>query len=211
MSATTDDTDDFDLPAIEGDAASTGAAADSSDWDERLKGLPRLLRYAMLVSDNAAHLEQRLIAEIGELCPQLPHNAAWAAALSADTGLELAAELDRRAVIQDEPVLRSLADCVRLLCLPLPSNSASFDEYRRVGKALIEAFRKVDRDGAEQELCVRVGSLASLHGPALEGPLRRAERDYPWTENGGVPHCGCQSCAATQAEGGGRTSEAGAR
>jgi ATP-dependent Lon protease len=114
MSATTDDTDDFDLPAVGGDAASTGAAADSSDWDERLKGVPRLLRYAMLVSDHAEHIEQRLIAEIGELCPALPQNAAWAARLNADTGLELAAELDRRAVSQDEPVLRSLADCVRL-------------------------------------------------------------------------------------------------
>ena len=47
-----DDADDLDLPATERDAVSTGAAADSADWDERLKGLPRLLRYAMLVSDR---------------------------------------------------------------------------------------------------------------------------------------------------------------
>ena len=59
--------------------------------DERLKGLPRLLRYAMLVSDNARHIEQRLIAEIDELCPSLPLNAAWAAAPDAGTGLALAA------------------------------------------------------------------------------------------------------------------------
>ena len=71
MSAT-DDSEDIDLPATERDAVSTGAAADSADWDERLKGMPRLLRYAMLVSDNANHIEQRLIAEIDELCPQLP-------------------------------------------------------------------------------------------------------------------------------------------
>ncbi len=151
MSAT-DDADDLDLPATERDAVSTGAAADSADWDERLKGLPRLLRYAMLVSDNANHIEQRLIAEIDELCPQLPHNAVWTAAPSADTGLALAAELDRRAVIQNEPILRSLADCVRLLCLPLPRDATYFEDYRRVGKALVQGFRKVDGD-AEEQLC----------------------------------------------------------
>ena len=53
MSAATDDADDLDMPAVERDAAvSTGAAADSADWDERIKGLPRLLRYAALLSDN---------------------------------------------------------------------------------------------------------------------------------------------------------------
>jgi ATP-dependent Lon protease len=121
-----DDADDLDLPAAECDAVSTGAAADSADWDERLKGLPRLLRYAMLVSDNASHIEPRLIAEIDELCPNLPLNAAWAAAPNVDTGLTLAAELDRCAVTQNEPNLRSLADCVRLLCLPVPRDATTF-------------------------------------------------------------------------------------
>jgi ATP-dependent Lon protease len=151
MSAT-DDSEDIDPPTTERDAVSTGAAADSADWDERLKGLPRLLRYAMLVSDNANHIEQRLIAEIDELCPGLPHNVIWTAAPSADTGLALAAELDHRAVTQNEPNLRSLADCVRLLCLPLPRDATHFENYRRVGKALVQAFRKVDGD-AEEQLC----------------------------------------------------------
>jgi hypothetical protein len=53
MSAATDDVDDLDLPTVERNAVSTGAAADSADWDVRLKGLPRLLPYATLVSDNA--------------------------------------------------------------------------------------------------------------------------------------------------------------
>jgi ATP-dependent Lon protease len=151
MSAT-DDADDLDLPATERDAVSTGAAADSADWDERLKGLPRLLRYAMLVSDNANHIEQRLIAEIDELCPRLPHNVAWTVAPSADTGLALAAELDRSAVTRNEPNLRSLADCVRLLCLPVPRDATHFEDYRRVGKALVQAFRKVE-GGVEEQLC----------------------------------------------------------
>lgn len=155
--------DDFDLPAAE-DAASTGAAADSSDLDERLQALPRLLRYAMLVKEGAFHIEERLVAEISELCPSLPQTAHWATALSADAGLALtalstdaglalAAELDKRAVSLDQPVLRSLSDCVRLLCLPLPCSAETFDDYRRVGKALVEAFRKACRDVDEELRC----------------------------------------------------------
>src|ERR1700738_2697261 len=143
---TSNDADDADLPGTARDAVSTGAAADSADWDERLKGLPRLLRYAMLVNEKAAHIEKRLVAEIDELCPQLPHNAAWAVAPNVDTGLTLAAELDRRAVRENEPNLRSVADCVRLLCLPVPREATYFEDYRRVGKALVQAFRKVARD-----------------------------------------------------------------
>jgi ATP-dependent Lon protease len=115
-----DDADDFDLPAVERDDVVTGAAANSADWDERHAGLPRLLRYAMLVSDNFNHIEQRLIAEIDELCPNLPLNKAWASALEMGAGLALAAELDHRAVTDDVPKLRGLADSVRLLCLPAP-------------------------------------------------------------------------------------------
>ena len=107
---TSDDTDDIDPPAVERDAISTGAAA---DWDEGLKGLPRLLRFAILISQEACHIKARLIAEINELCPNLPLNAAWAAAPDVGTGLALAAELDHRAVIQYEPNLRGVADCVR--------------------------------------------------------------------------------------------------
>ncbi len=76
--STTDEIDD--LPAIlDEDAVSTGAAADSSDLDDKLKALPRLLRYAMLASDTDAHIAQRLAAEIDELCPGLALNAAWLA------------------------------------------------------------------------------------------------------------------------------------
>ena len=148
---TSDDADD--MPAAERDAVSTGAAADSADCDERLKGLPRLLRYAMLISHKARHIKQRLIAEINELCPNLPLNAAWAAAPDVGTALALAAELDRRAVTQNEPNLRSLADCVRLLCLPVPRDASYFEEYRRVGKALVQAFHVSSRHAEEQLRC----------------------------------------------------------
>jgi ATP-dependent Lon protease len=153
MSADIDDADDFDLPVVERDAVSTGAAADSADWEERLKGLPRLLRYAMLVIDHAKHIEQRLVAEIDELCLRLALNAAWAAHPDVSTGLALAAELDHRAVTDNAPNLRSLADCVRLVCLPVPRDITYFEEYRRVGKALVQAFRKVGREVEEELGC----------------------------------------------------------
>lgn len=158
MSAT-DDADDFDLPAVESDAVLTGAAADSADWDERLKGLPRLLRYVMLVSNNGNHIEQRLIAEIDELCPNLPLNVAWAAALDVDAGLALALELDRRAVTENDPNLRSFADSVRLLCLPMPRGAAYFEDHHRVAKALLLAFNTIVRDGDEQ-LCSDIERFA---------------------------------------------------
>jgi hypothetical protein len=150
MSATEDDK--FDLPSAADDAVSTGAAADSADANDRLKGLPRLLRYAMLISNNANVIKQRLIAEIDELCPQLAKNGAWAATRRLGTGLALAAELDRHAVIRNEPNLRSLADCVRLVCLPTPHDATHFGDYRRVGKALVGAF-DVASNHAQEQLC----------------------------------------------------------
>jgi ATP-dependent Lon protease len=156
---TTDEAEDLDLPAVDNDTVSTGAAADSSDSDDWLKGLPRLLRYAMRVSHNANHIEQRLVAEIEELCPSLSLNAAWAAVLDVDTGLALASELDRRAVAQNEPNLRSFADCVRLLCLPLPRDATHFADHRRVAKALLQAFYKIVRD-SDEKLCCDVERFA---------------------------------------------------
>ena len=148
-----DDADDFDLPAVESDTVATGAAADSSDCDERLKGLPRLLRFVLMVGDNARHIEARLVAEIDELCPDLSLNAAWAEVPDVATGLALATELDHRAVAEDDPNLRSFADCVRLLCLPTPHNATYFEPHRRVAKALLQAFHKISRDGDEDVCC----------------------------------------------------------
>lgn len=175
--STTDNDDDFDLPAVDDNIVSTGAAADSSDWDERLKRVSRLLRYAMLVTNSASHVEQRLIAEIDEVCPQLSLNAAWAVAQTVDAGLALAAELDRRAVAEDEPNLRSLADCVRLLCLPTPRDATYFKEHRRVAKALQQAFYKAARDGDEELAPISSGSPSAgqrcRHAPTW---YRRASR-----------------------------------
>lgn len=132
--------DDPNLPAIDDDITSTGAAADSAETDERLKALPRILRYAMMASGRGAYVWQRLVAEIEEFCPNLPLNAAWANSRDAGVGVALGVELDHRAVTQDQPDLRSLADCVRLLSLPVPRDSTELDDHRRVAKTLLQAL-----------------------------------------------------------------------
>ncbi|WP_354246656.1 hypothetical protein [Bradyrhizobium sp. LA2.1] len=81
------------------EAIVTGAAANSAG-DQRYSNLPRILRYAMLARDNADHLEKRLAAEVADACPELAENIEWAANFDPFIGLQLAAELDRRAVTQ---------------------------------------------------------------------------------------------------------------
>jgi ATP-dependent Lon protease len=139
MSTDPDDTD-FDDPALPAvaDIISTGAAADSAESDERLKVLPRILRYAVLAGEERGLIMQRLVAEIDELCPRLPLNAEWAR--QRDVGVALAHELDHRAVVEDTPNLRSLADCVRLLSLPTPRDNTYIEDHRRVAKALLQAL-----------------------------------------------------------------------
>ena len=189
-----DDSDDVDLPAVEADAVSTGAAADSADPYEHLKGLPRLLRFAMMISHNARPIKHRLIAEINELCPNLPLNAAWAEASDVGSGLALAKELDRRAVTQNEPNLRSLADCVRLLCLPVPRDATYFSEHRRVGKALVRAFyanlpsRRGTAPLRSRAIHLRLGGTASLHRRASRRIISAARNaTSPRREHGDVP------------------------
>ena len=79
-----------------------------------IKDLPRLLRYVVLDDRTNSLAVERLIAEFVELAPDVPLVFAWANDLEAKTGLSLARELDRCALIGDRPDLRSLADCVRL-------------------------------------------------------------------------------------------------
>jgi ATPase family protein associated with various cellular activities (AAA) len=179
-----DDSEDLDPVMAARDAISTGAAADSADWDERLKGLPRLLRFAMLISHKARHIKPRLIAEISELCPALAVNAAWAATADVATGLALAKELDRRAVTENEPNLRSLADCVRLSCLPVPRDATYFEEHRRVGKALVQAFYATSHRAGEQIRCDL--ECFTFGWAALPACTDRLPKDLPAAANAAI-------------------------
>ena len=140
-----EDNDDFD-PTVDSEIVSTGAAADSSDTDTQLKALPRILRYVLLTDKDGTFVQQRLVAEINELCPHLPLNAAWAEVPDIGTASALAIDLDQLAVAQDRPELRSLADSVRLLSLRLPHISNHLDDHRRVAKSLLLALRSLSPD-----------------------------------------------------------------
>ena len=138
MTADADNIDDLELPG-EDDVASSGAAAESAEWNEKLQRLPRILRYAVLGKRRASYLRERLVAEIAELAPGLTQTVHWVYGDDPGQGLALAAELDQLAVTRDRPDLRSLADCVRLLSLPLPGAPAHDHDHRRVAKALAQA------------------------------------------------------------------------
>lgn len=158
MSADAEDGEDGSsssaAPGPDPDIVATGAAADAADDEAaRLKGLPRILRYAMLFNDGGDHLEYRLIAEIDELCPGLSQNAMWAQALDTDSGIALADELDRLAVIRDTPDLRGLADSVRLLSLPPGYIPIFFGAHRRVARALTLAFMHIASDLDDERRC----------------------------------------------------------
>ena len=158
MTEDTDDIDDLYLPE-EADIASTGAAADGAEMDDGLKKLPRILRYAMLVKYGREHLRERLVAEIAEIAPGMAETLAWPESDDPTTGLALAAALDRLAVTQDKPDLRSLADCVRLLTLPLPGPASLEVHHRRVGKSLLQAMTRLHA-GIGLKLAAEVEAIA---------------------------------------------------
>jgi ATPase family protein associated with various cellular activities (AAA) len=159
----------FDLPAIEEEAILTGAAADAANLAGDLTKLPRILRVAVLIDrgDNTVH--DRLVADIAALCPGLPLTASFAATDDPGVARELATELDRHAVVRDLPELRHVADCLRLLTLPMHSDLAASEEYRRVTMTLFNAAARLPEDIAPQAaadieaFCVGWAVLPSLY------------------------------------------------
>jgi ATP-dependent Lon protease len=158
MSNDPDESEDFNLP-LEEDVVSTGAAADSAEVDEKLKTLPRLLRYAILSGKDSSFAHARLVAEIAELVPSLPTMVSWANDPSSHFGSALAIELDRLAVAKDQPDLRTLADCVRLLALPLPNPETGIRDHRRVAKALLHALEKLPAN-TDRELAADIEAIS---------------------------------------------------
>jgi ATP-dependent Lon protease len=148
MSTDDETQDDFDVPLEEEEIASTGAAAESAEYDEEMKGLPRLLRYAILSNRDGAFARERLVAEILELAPGRPLAVAWVLEPDELGSAALAAELDHLAVAWDKPDLRGLADSVRLMSLSVPDGSADYDAqgHLRVAKALMHAYRQLPDD-----------------------------------------------------------------
>jgi ATP-dependent Lon protease len=57
-------------------------------------------------------------------------------------------------VKDNDPNLRSLSDCVRLLCLPAPRGGLNFQHYFRVAKALLLSFKIIR--GRDDRLCCQI-------------------------------------------------------
>ncbi|QQO22652.1 hypothetical protein JJB98_23360 [Bradyrhizobium diazoefficiens] len=158
--------DVFDLPVVDEDTVPTGAAADATDLEEKLKDLPRILRIELLIDRKSGHVHDRLIADIETLSPGLALTAAFATTDDPATALALAKELDRLAVADDVPELRHIADCVRLVSLPMQKDLAGSEDYRRVTQSLMNALARLPTDidpslGAE----IRVSASAGPCSP----------------------------------------------
>jgi ATP-dependent Lon protease len=69
----------------------------------------------------------------------------WAKGVPSD-GTALAIQLDHLAVTKDQPDLRSISDCVRLLSLSITDLIHGSDDHLRVGKSLIHAYRQLPAD-----------------------------------------------------------------
>ena len=144
----------------------------------KLKTLPRLLRYVILSDRETSFAAERLIAEITELAPGIPLISVWAEDRDAGSGLALAIELDHRAVADDRPDLRSIADCVRLMCLRRPKPNSSLVKYRRVAKSLLLANSQ-PANGTDPELAAEIeafcfGWAALSNAETLLPPFSKA-------------------------------------
>lgn len=175
--ASAGDPADGDLPVVDEDIILMGAAADAADLEAKLKDLPRILRVALLINQGRQDIHDRLVADIETMHPGLPQTAAFATVDDSAVALALAKELDRCAVADDVPELRHIADCVRLLCLPMQKDLASSDDYRRVTQTLMNTLARLPTDidprlGADIEtFCVGWAVL-----PALKHRLPRYQR-----------------------------------
>lgn len=160
--------DDFDLTTIDEDILLTGAAADAADLEEKLKGLPRIVRVALLINRGSRDIHDRLIADIEMLRPGLPLTAAFATSDDPARAMALAQDLDHCAVADDIPELRHIADCVRLVSLPMQKDLANSEDYRRVTQTLMRTLARlpddVDRQlGADVEsFCVGWAMIPAL-------------------------------------------------
>ena len=147
--------DVFDLPIVDEETVVAGAAADAADLDDKLKTLPRILRTAMLIDQGKQNIHDRLVADIEMLCPGLALTAAFATSSDNAVALALAKELDRCAVVEDLPELRHVADCVRMLSLPMQKDLANSEDYRRVTTTLMNALARLS-GGIDPQLAAEI-------------------------------------------------------
>ena len=134
--------DDFeDLGRDQDIVADEGAALDSAEARIAYVKLPRFLRFAVTRTEAAACL----VADCRELAPELIAEAArWADHPKHLGWHELAAAFDRAASVDDKPMLRGLADSVRLLSMTLRDIKEQPGDGHRVLAALNAGLREAD-------------------------------------------------------------------
>ncbi|MCS3765272.1 AAA family ATPase [Bradyrhizobium centrosematis] len=169
--------DAFDLPFVDEDVILTGASADATDLDDKLKDLPRIFRVACLIVQGRVDIQDRLVADIETLRPGLLVTAAFATSDDPATAMALAKELDRHAVADDTPELRHIADCVRLLSLPMQNDLANSEDYRRVTRTLMNALAGLP-EGVNSKLAADIETFCVGWAmiPALKHRLPRYHR-----------------------------------
>ncbi len=125
-----------------------GAAIDGAQAEGALKGLPRVLRYALM--SNPPGVGERVAADVAVLAPDLSETIATWAWTSSRAGWEsTAAALDEGAVRLDEPPLRALADVVRMLSMTADQARAHAPDTLRVVAALTAGSREAPDFTAE--------------------------------------------------------------
>ena len=111
------------------------------------------------------------------MSPGLLVTAAFASNGDPATALALAKELDRLAVADDVPELRHIADCVRLLSLPMQKDLAGSEDYRRVTQSLLNALARLPDDiGPQLGADIETFCIGWAMIPALKHRLPRYRR-----------------------------------
>ncbi len=120
------------------DEVMDGAALQSAHEDPDMDGVPKVIRYAILAATEQIGTARRLASEIIEVVPELSDQTnAWISNRTLQHSLDLAIALDTLSVEKDRTVLRSLADCIRIVSLPVPSSKyPCAHAYMRVGRVL---------------------------------------------------------------------------
>ena len=118
-----------------------GAAIDGAQAEGDFAGLPRVLRYAL--NPMGVEVAERVAADVATLAPHLSTAVAiWASTIGHKGWADLAATLDDASVRLDEPMLRGLADVVRMLSMSTEDVRTNSSDALRVIAALAAAARE---------------------------------------------------------------------
>lgn len=180
------------MSANENSAARSGDGIVGSAAVGDLESLPRLLRYSLVSPMEWPKVRQRLLADIIATAPCFRDvGAAWVDDPKSLSG-SLAAALDIRSGVDNQPALKVFADCVRLLGIPdAPQFGA---DHRKVAATLAAAIDEYGplvspqaRAKLEESLIgwalVASGALAACGDLAIQAAEMHAQSRLEWIED----------------------------